>query len=349
MAELREVFEMTTKQIEPDLDSWRKQEERQHRGARRRKIGALAVAAVTAVVAAIGIVWTLDTDDGAQERTPAAVGVSADLGPWTYLVDLPTGQATKLDGLGSLTDTDVSPDGATLTQGEQMITVVDLDGSNLRKFDRTLETGEGVNAPHWSPDGRTIVYQADGPREGLGNLFVVDVASGKVTQLTDLDQLGSHLWYMSPSFSPDGRSVLFTSPRGPCASCDPSNGDADRQLWHLWSVPSSGGEPTVVVHDAGFGEYSPDGSLITYTQISGDGEFGDLWIANADGSERRRLATGELVFPRWSPDGTRIAYADQGSDATLVVDVETGARTEIADELFWPEWVDDDTLLLPFD
>jgi hypothetical protein len=81
MAELREVFEMTTKQIEPDLDSWRKQEERQHRGARRRKIGALAVAAVTAVVAAIGIVWTLDTDDGAQERTPAAVGVSADLGP----------------------------------------------------------------------------------------------------------------------------------------------------------------------------------------------------------------------------------------------------------------------------
>ena len=56
MAELRELFEMTTKQMEPDQDSWRKQEERHQRDARRKKIGALGVAATIAVVAAVGIV-----------------------------------------------------------------------------------------------------------------------------------------------------------------------------------------------------------------------------------------------------------------------------------------------------
>ena len=342
---------MTTKHIEPDLDPWRKQGERQIRGARRKKVLALAVATtVVAVFAAVGIVLNLDTDEGARERTSATADGSSGLGPWTYLVDIPTGQATKLDGLGSLRDAAVSPDGASLTQGEEMVTVVNLDGSNLRTFDRTQETGEGVNAPHWSPDGRTIVYQADGRNESIGNLFVVDVASGKVTQLTDLDQIGSHLWYMSPSFRPDGRSVLFTSPLGQCESCDPSTGRGDRQVWHLWSVPASGGDPTIVMRDAGFGEYSPDGRLIAFTQISAPGgEFGDLWIANADGSDRRRLAPGELVFPRWSPDGTRIAYADVGAEKTFVVDVETGETTEIADSGSWPEWVDDDTLLLPFD
>lgn len=45
MTELKEVFEMTTKQMEPDQDSWNQQERRQRRTARNRKVGALVVAA----------------------------------------------------------------------------------------------------------------------------------------------------------------------------------------------------------------------------------------------------------------------------------------------------------------
>lgn len=169
-----------------------------------------------------------------------------------------------------------------------------------------------MKAPRWSPDGRTIVYQGDGPDEEIGNLFALDVASGDVTQLTDLEQISSHLWYMSPSYSPDGGSILFTSPRGQCGSCTPSIGKSDRQVWHLWSIPSSGGEPTIVLRDAGHGEYSPDGSTIAYARISGDAEFGGLWLANADGRDRRQLVAGELIMPRWSPDGTKIAFVDDG-------------------------------------
>ena len=48
MAELRELFEMTTKQMEPDQDSWRKQEEPPHRPDRRPQFGALAEAVAVA-------------------------------------------------------------------------------------------------------------------------------------------------------------------------------------------------------------------------------------------------------------------------------------------------------------
>ena len=340
MAELRELFEMTTKQIEPDQDSWRKQEERHHRADRRRKFGALAVAAAIAVVAAVGIVWNLDGDDVGEETTPATIGTdTTDLGSGSYEVDLPSGRVTVFEVYGLAGDPDVSPDGTSIASGEKKIVVTDLDGTTVREFDVFRADPGGQR---WSPDGKTIVYQVNGRNERIGNLFALDVASGDEVQLTDLEQTRSGIYYMSPSYSPDGETILFTMPR-PCGSCNPSTGKDDAQVWSLWSIPSSGGEPTIVLRDAGFGEYSPDGSTIAYAQ---DGGEGGVWIANADGSDRRQLLSGQLIFPRWSPDGTRIAYADEGDSRTYVFDVATGKTTSVAGVSSWPEWVDDDTLLL---
>ena len=49
MHDLREVYEMVTKQTEPDLDSWKKQEDRQRHRSRDRRIGAIVVAAAAAI------------------------------------------------------------------------------------------------------------------------------------------------------------------------------------------------------------------------------------------------------------------------------------------------------------
>jgi hypothetical protein len=69
MPDLREVFEMTTKQMgEPDVDSWREQEKRQRNASRNKKLGVFAVAAAIAVVAVAVIVgmW------GGQDTTTPA-------------------------------------------------------------------------------------------------------------------------------------------------------------------------------------------------------------------------------------------------------------------------------------
>lgn len=66
MPELREVFEMVTKQTEPDIDAWREQERRQRRTSRNRKVGALAVAAVIGIVAVVVVMRAVDDGTGTQ-------------------------------------------------------------------------------------------------------------------------------------------------------------------------------------------------------------------------------------------------------------------------------------------
>lgn len=61
-------------------------------------------------------------------------------------------------------------------------------------------------------------------------------------------------------------------------------------------------------------QISPDGSRILYTRgwvdRMEDRWRSDIWIMNADGTRNRFLARGSS--PRWSPDGTRFAYLEEG-------------------------------------
>jgi hypothetical protein len=67
MPDLKEVFEVTTKQMgEPDLDSWHEQEKRQRKARRNRMIGAIAVSAVLVVVGVVVAISSLRSDDGQQ-------------------------------------------------------------------------------------------------------------------------------------------------------------------------------------------------------------------------------------------------------------------------------------------
>ena len=73
MPELREVFQMTTKQIEPDVDAWREQERHQRRSSRNRKIGAFAVAAAISLVAVVVVIRAADgtgNQPGGQPSVP---------------------------------------------------------------------------------------------------------------------------------------------------------------------------------------------------------------------------------------------------------------------------------------
>jgi hypothetical protein len=97
MPELREVFEMTTKQMgDPDLDSWHEQEKRQRKANRNKKTGALAVAAVLVVAGVVVGIRTMGSDDvqsGASgsepppaSSAPSHLSSSGDVEPGTYVI-----------------------------------------------------------------------------------------------------------------------------------------------------------------------------------------------------------------------------------------------------------------------
>ena len=79
-------------------------------------------------------------------------------------------------------------------------------------------------------------------------------------------------------------------------------------------------------------QISPDGSRIVYVRVSHDimtdRARRNLWMVNADGTNNRPLRSEAKNFmsPRWSPDGTRLAYvsAAEGSPQLYVRWIDTG-------------------------
>lgn len=91
-------------------------------------------------------------------------------------------------------------------------------------------------------------------------------------------------------------------------------------------------------------QISPDGRKIVYVRqfadIMSDKYYTNLWIINFDGSDNRPLTTGHRsdASPRWSPDGTRIAYiSDQdGSPQIHVRWLDTGQSAKLTNLQYPP-------------
>jgi len=84
-------------------------------------------------------------------------------------------------------------------------------------------------------------------------------------------------------------------------------------------------------------QITADGRWVVYVEGRNDREKGaaysNLWLVSADGKERRALTAGpwEDSAPRWSPDGTRIAWiSDRGRATIYVRGIETAQEIEIA-------------------
>ena len=103
----------------------------------------------------------------------------------------------------------------------------------------------------------------------------------------------------------------------------------------LWSIPFSGGSGTQLTDallEAARPDFSPRGDLVAF-QAYADGTF-HIWVMRPDGSGQRRITSGhgDHREPRFSPDGTRLAFSSdrafQGSYNIWVVDLATSALTQ---------------------
>jgi TolB protein len=103
---------------------------------------------------------------------------------------------------------------------------------------------------------------------------------------------------MSPSVSPDGKHVIYSSP---------STGHGD-----IYRVDIDG-SGTIRLTDHpdydGDARYSADGKLICF--IREDRGLGKIWVMNADGTGQRQLTNGDYYDsrPAFSHDGSRLVFA----------------------------------------
>ncbi|RIX29200.1 amidohydrolase family protein [Sphingomonas edaphi] len=243
-----------------------------------------------------------------------------------------------------------SPDGRYLyfsddaTAGETFEYSKDVNGQIyvIQRLDR--QTGEietfidgpgGAIRPTPSPDGKSLAFIRRVRYKST--LMVMDLASGRITPLTDiLDRDMQETWavhgvYPGMSWTPDNKSIVFWA-KGGIHRIDVASKAVSEIPFHVTGTrfvedavrqqkevaPAS--FQTKMVR---FAQKSPDGSRIVYEAL------GNLWIANGDGTGPRRLTRGTDFesYPAFSRDGRSIAYVawdDEKAGRIKVVGVGGG-------------------------
>jgi TolB protein len=174
-----------------------------------------------------------------------------------------------------------------------------------------------------------------------GQIFTVRPDGTGLRQVTHVAK-GQHA--VSPSFSPDGKKILFQS-----------DVTGSQQIWVMNADGSGKTQLTKSSTDVNIhATWSPDGTRIVFGHCSPQ-PFGllDCRIAvmAATGGAITTLTTGHWMDndPQFSPDGTKIAFdSNRGGlqSAVWVIDANGAGLTRLTApklEAFWPDWSPDGT------
>jgi len=195
-----------------------------------------------------------------------------------------------------------------------------------------------------SADGKWVAYVAD--EKGSHGIWIRQLATGSTAQV----ELGSPGEIAGLNFSLDGNYLYFVK------------SDESVGVGTLFQAPSLGGAPRQVIVDVDSPiSFSPDGKRFVFVRQSSKAKTSELIIANTDGTGEQDLLvlTNPPRFsdngPAWSPDGKRIAVADNptgefGKYAVEIVDVGSKTKTRLG-SLDWlsPDqmaWLPDGSAIL---
>jgi dipeptidyl aminopeptidase/acylaminoacyl peptidase len=253
--------------------------------------------------------------------------------------------------LESIGDAHLSPDGKmvayVLTTVDQKKnrrdTSIWIVGTDRQSVPRRL-TAEGVNSnsPRWSPDGSRLAFLSTRgagtpapPESPTPQLCLLRMDGGEARVLTQLKNgVSAFQW------SPDGKRFAAVVRSGPsdnvAASARPSDvrhyvhiqykfndtGWFDDKRSHLWVVDAATGAATQLTSGEDWNDtdpqWSPDSTRIAFVSDRTGREYDDarnkdVWVIPAAGGSLTKISDHEFddTQPRWSPDGTRIAFAGQ--------------------------------------
>ncbi|MFP5261101.1 MAG: protein kinase domain-containing protein [Blastocatellia bacterium] len=188
------------------------------------------------------------------------------------------------------------------------------------RINKLTSTGKSSGAVI-SPDGKYVAHFIN--EAGQPSIWVRQVATSSNVQIVPPAEAS----YTGLTFSRDGNYVYYVK------------AGKGSSLYALYQVPVLGGDAKQILEDVDSAiTFSPDGKQIAFTRgYPGEGESA-LIVANANGSQERKLAVKKqpdmFARPVWSPDGKVIACSARilagGFHMEVVeVQVEGGAEKTI--------------------
>jgi Tol biopolymer transport system component len=219
---------------------------------------------------------------------------------------------------------DWSPDGRwviyTSYRGDALeLWVLDLQSGRAHAL---TENGAVNVEPRFSPDGRRIVFVSTLFNRRF-HLFTADFADGalsRVQRLTGEHKSDLPRYYYSaydheinPVWTRDGRDILYVSNRGHLYGTG-----------GFWRTAADGGGEAREIHYEETNwkarpDPSPDGSRLVFSSYLGRA-WHNLWVLPAAGGDAFPIGYGDWdqTNPRWSPDGTRIAFISNQHGGTEI-------------------------------
>lgn len=190
------------------------------------------------------------------------------------------------DGLADTASVSVVPEGVLLLTSSVSADVANVDGSGISTI---ASTGQGLGeAAAWIPDTDAVVYSYGIP----GGAGAADIRVADLSGATRLLVAGAN----DPRVSQLGRWVYFV---------------ANEQIERI-HVDGTGREIIVPGPSVAHPDPSPDGAALAFIRHQFPGDDFQIEIRSlADSSDR--LLTAEGRRPRWSPDGTQIAFWRNGA------------------------------------
>jgi Tol biopolymer transport system component len=292
---------------------------------RRRPLWIVAVAAVIVLAAVLGLLLPRFR---ARDTKPLT---------FTQLTDQPE----------QVSFPSLSPDGKsfiyTASSGGRSDIYLQRVGGKNRINLTAPTTGDRLNSQAvYSPDGEQIAFRSEGPD---GGIFVMGATGEALRRVVDIGY--------NPSWSPDGRRLVFSSESverpemrpgfGELWRVDIATGDRSRiyagdavqpscsphgnriAFWHqmggqrdVATIPSEGGAPVQVTHDAFMDwnpVWSPDGKYLYFASDRGGAM--NIWRVRID--ERSGKVLGELESVATpSQDSSHLSFSKDGTRMVYV-------------------------------